>query len=309
MPGKMRSYVANRFLLELQKQTAGWLLSAEGGLATTEAVQERLSGGFSVRKHAGNVKMEEITFTCGSSMTEPFYQWLQSSIRYEHERKEGAIVTANYDFKEIVRLSFYEALITEIGLPPVDAASKEACKFTIKMAPEWSEVKYSPGSQSVLPVPKDTEKQKRWQAANFRFAVDGMDTRRVSKVDALTIKQNIVDNAIGERLLFQKEPAQIDFPNVVFYIPEVDAEPWYKWYDEFVTKGHSDPAHEKTGHLEYLQTDVSSILFNVDFFGLGIIKFTPEKLEAASEKVRQVKIEMYCERMDFKYMPTGKFSG
>lgn len=305
----MRSYVANRFLLELQKQTAGWLLTAEGGMASTEVVQERLAAGYPVRKHAGNVKVEEITFTCGSSMTEPFYEWLQGSIRYEHERKEGAIVTANYDFKEIVRTNFYEALITEIGLPAVDAASKEACKFTIKMAPEWTEIKHSAGTQSLLPAPKDTEKQKRWQAANFRFNVDGMDTRRVNKVEALTIKQNVVDNAIGERLIFQKEPAQIDFPNVVFTIPEVDAEPWYKWYDDFVTKGKSEPSNEKNGHLEYLKPDVSGVLFTVDFFGLGIIKFNPEKLESSSEKVRNVKIEMYCERMDFKYAPAGKFSG
>lgn len=309
MPGQMRSYVANRFLLELQKQTAGWLLTSEGGMASTEVVQERLAAGYPVRKHAGNVKVEEITFTCGSSMTEPFYEWLQGSIRYEHERKEGAIVTANYDFKEIVRTNFYEALITEIGLPAVDAASKEACKFTIKMAPEWTEIKHSSGTQSMLPAPKDTEKQKRWQAANFRFVVDGMNTQRVNKVEALTIKQNVVDNAVGERLIFQKEPAQIDFPNVVFTIPEVDAEPFYKWYDDFVTKGKSDPANEKNGHLEYLKPDVAGVLFTVDFFGLGIIKFNPEKLESSSEKVRNVKIEMYCERMDFKYAQAGKFGG
>jgi hypothetical protein len=54
---------------------------------------------------------------------------------------------------------------------------------------------------------------------------------------------------------------------------------------------------------------VSGVLFTVDFFGLGIIKFTPEKLESSSEKIRNVKIEMYCERMDFKYSADGKFSG
>ena len=45
MPGQMRSYVANRFLLELQKQTAGWLLTSEG-MASTEVVQERLAAGY-----------------------------------------------------------------------------------------------------------------------------------------------------------------------------------------------------------------------------------------------------------------------
>lgn len=308
MPANMRPYVANRFFLDLQKTAAGWLLSAEGGLATTEVVNERLAGGNPVRKHAGNVKMEEITFSCGSSMTEPFYEWLKNSLDYKHERKEGSIVTLNYDFKESTRLDFFQALITEIGLPGVDATSKEACKFTIKMAPEWSELKHL-GATAAGRAPTDPVKQKRWQAANFRFEVDGMDTKRVSKVDAIVIKQNIVDNTIGERLLFEKEPAQIDFPNVVFYIPEVDAGPWYKWYEEFVVQGKSDPSKEKQGHLDYLTTDVKDTLFTVNFTNLGIIKYTPDKLESSSEKVRSVKIEMYCERMSLEYKSLGKFGG
>ena len=41
-------------------------------------------------------------------------------------------------------------------------------------------------------------------------------------------KQNVVENSIGEKLIFDKEPAQIDFPNVVITIPKMMRKKWYK---------------------------------------------------------------------------------
>jgi len=300
-----RPYVANKFCLELQNQAAGWLHSAEGGTAVAEVVQERLAGGHAVRKHAGNIKFEELTVACGTSMSRVFYDWLKTSLEYKHERKEGSIIAANYDYKEIARQEFHQALLSEIGLPGVDAASKDSCKFTVKIAPEYTETKYSSGTQSILPAQSHATQQKRWQAANFKLVIDGMHCSAVSKVEPLTIKQNLIENTVGERLICQREPAQIDFPNVVFTIPESAAEPWYKWYEEFVCKGHSQPENEKQGHLEYLAPDCKTVLFLVQFHNLGIIKFMPDKLESTSEKPRNVKIEMYCERIDFEYKPAG----
>lgn len=270
-------------------------------MAQTETVKEAVAGGHPVRKHPGNVKVDDIQISCGAGMTEQFYDWLKKSLEYDHERKEGAIVTANYDYKEVTRVNFYQSLIGEIGFPALDATSKETCKFNVKIVPEWSETKYSGGTQSVRPVPIDQSKQKLWVASNFRLAIDGMDCKRTTKVDAIVIKQNIIDNTIGERLIFEREPSQIDFPNVSFTINEIDAEPWYKWYDDFVVKGKSTPQHEKNGSLDFLTSNLSQTLFSLDFENLGIIKLTPDKLDSGSDKLRYIKVEMYCESMRFKY--------
>ena len=301
MRDKNRAYVGNRFFLDLNNAHAGWLLNSEGGQAHTESVNERLAGGHPVRKHPGNVKVDDIAITCGAAMSKQFYDWLEKSLNYSYDRKDGAIITCDYDYQELVRLNFFEALIAEIGFPAVDASSKEPGKFNLKIATEYTELKYSQGG-SVLPVPIDPVKQKRWTASNFRLQVDGFDCRRVLKVDAITIKQNIVENTIGERLIFQKEPAQIDFPNVVVTIPENEIEPWYKWHKEFVMDGKSDPSKEKSGSLAYLTSDLSAELFSLSFTNLGIIKFTPDKHDSASDKLRYVRVEMYCEEMRFKYM-------
>ncbi len=275
-------------------------------MATTDVVQEHIASGFTVHKHVGNLKYEDITVTCGSSMSKPFYDWMQASIAYDHQRKEGAIITADADFKEIARQEFHQALITEIGLPGVDASSKEACKFTLKISPEYTETKYTQvGKQAITPTSIGGGAQKRWHSANFKLVIDGMDCSRVNKIDPLVIKQSVVENTVGERLVYQKEPAQIEFPNLVFYITENNSEPWFNWYKDFVLNGKSEPAKEKRGHLEYLAPDCSTVLFSVEFTNLGIFKYTPDKLDTSSDKLRNVKIEMYCEKLSFEYKPAG----
>ena len=236
-------------------------------------------------------------------MTSKFYDWIKDSMQYQHSRKDGAVVHTNYDFKEIVRQTFQRALITEIGLPALDATSKETAKMTIKFSPELCSLEYSGGTRSVQPVPLSPPKQKLWTPSNFRVRIDGLEDvcRNISKVEAITIKQNVIENTIGEKLIFDKEPAQIDFPNVILTVPESDAEKWYKWHKEFVIEGKSYSASEKQGGIEYLSSDLAQTLFTLGLENLGIIKFTPDKAEAGSEKIRSVKIEMYCEKMKFTY--------
>jgi hypothetical protein len=102
-------------------------------------------------------------------------------------------------------------------------------------------------------------------------------------------------------LIFQKEPAQIDFPSLIITIPENEIEPWYKWHKEFVMDGKSDPSKEKSGSLSYLTSDLTTELFSLSFSNLGIIKFTPDRHDSASDKLRYVRVEMYCEEMRFSY--------
>ncbi len=308
MAAHARSYVNSRFYLELE-QPSGWLFSADGGHVQTESVNERMAGGYPVRKHAGNVKVDDITVTCGTGMTKQFYEWIEDSMSYKHSRKDGAIVHTNYDFKEIVRQTFQRALITEIGLPALDATSKESAKMTVKFSPEMSTLEYSGGTRQVQPVPLSPPKQKLWTPANFRVRIHGLDDvcRNISKVEAISIKQNVVENTIGEKLIFDKEPAQIDFPNVILTVPESDAEKWYKWHKEFVIEGKSYSQSEKQGGIEYLSSDLGKTLFTLGLENLGIIKFTPDKAESGSEKIRSVKIELYCEKMTFKYQSESTY--
>ncbi len=129
-----RAYVAGKYGIELDGVVAGWVWSVEGGHATSDVVVEKLGCDHIQKKHIAGVKYEDITVSCGTGMSREFYNWIKASFDHNYQRKNGAVITADYNYKEYTRLSFFHALITEIGFPALDAASKDAAKMTVKFA-------------------------------------------------------------------------------------------------------------------------------------------------------------------------------
>jgi phage tail-like protein len=296
-----RASAAGRYGLELDGIMAGWLNSTEGGHATADVVVEKLGPDHIARKHIGGVKYEDITLSCGTGMSKAFYEWIKDSLDLKYERKSGAIVAADYNFQELASLSFHNALITEFGMPALDAASKDAAKMTVKFSPEYTRFKAGDGSK----VQGGAVTQKRWHASNFRLTIDGLDTSRVNKIEALVIKQKVIDNAVGEQRDVPTAVAYLEVPDLVITFPESQAADFWKWHEDFVINGNNDQDHEKTGSLTYLAPNLKDALFTLNFFGLGIFKCEPEKTASGSESLRRVKAEMYCEEIKFDYHATS----
>lgn len=295
-----RSYTAGKFALDLDGDFAGWIQSVEGGHASADVVTEKIGADLIQHKHIAGVKYEDISVSIGTSMSKSFYEWIQASIDHQVKRvNNGAVITADYNMKEVGRLNFFNALITEVGFPALDASSKDAAKMTVKFAPEYTRQQAKTGGAIQAQIGKG--QQKRWLPCNFRLHLEGLDEacKNVNKIEALTIKQKVVDNPVGELRDYQKEPAHIEFPNLVITCSEAYADKLYEWHEDFVIKGNNDNTKEKTGALTYLSSDLKD-LFTLEFYGLGIFKLTPEKVEAASENIRRVKAEMYCEQIKFK---------
>src|SRR6266571_807027 len=115
-PGKAeRSYTAGKYALEIDGQFAGWLESAEGGHATSDVVGEKAERESIQRKHIAGVKYEDITVTCGAGMSRNFYEWIRASLDKQYSRKNGALITCDYNYKELSRTEWSNALITEVG--------------------------------------------------------------------------------------------------------------------------------------------------------------------------------------------------
>ncbi|MSP60389.1 MAG: hypothetical protein EXR72_08615 [Myxococcales bacterium] len=297
-----RAYTAGKYALELDGINAGWLHSVEGGHATSDVVSEKVGAGHTVHKHLGGVKYEDISFSCGTGMSKGTYEWIKASFDHKYQRKNGAVLTADYDFNEHSRLTFFNAMPTEFGLPALDAASKDAAKMTIKVAPEYTRQTTSKGGASI--AGKYANKpgvQKKWLPANFKLQIDGLDCTRVNKIEAIVVKQKVVENPVGELRDYQKEPAALETPNLVITFPESHADEFYKWHEDFVIKGNNGDDKEKGGTLDYLDPSLKAVLFTLTFQHLGVFKLTPEKVESHSENIRRLKCEMYCEEIKFDY--------
>lgn len=295
--GPGRGYVAGKFALELDGVFMGWVYKAEGGHAYSEVVTERLGPERIERKHIGNVKYEDITVQVGANMQKAFYQWMQETMAGQSSRKNGAIIAADYDYRETERLTFTNALITEIGFPALDAASKEPAYITIKISPETTRRTKPAGTPAKLPSVGG--KQKQWLPSNFRLRIDGLEkaTSRVNKIEALTVKQKVATESVGETRDYAIEPATLEIPNLVVTFSEHEADAWYDWANSFIIQGENGADKEKSGTLEFLAPNLKEVLFSLSLRGLGIFKLAPEKMEAGNEQIRRVKAEMYVEEM------------
>jgi phage tail-like protein len=296
--------VAGRYGLELDGLFSGILESVEGGYASSDVVVHKVGADQIAHKHIASVKYEDITITCGAGMSKGFYELVKGTLDRKFTRHNGAIVEYDYNNKERSRLSFFNALATEISFPTLDASSKDAAKMTVKLTPEYTRMQTGGGSLNARQYVIDQQVQKRWLPCNFRLQIAGLDCTRVNRIEAITVKLKVVGNPVGELQDNQAEPAHLEMPNLVVTLSESASESakgFYDWHETFVIKGDNGKDQEKSGTLECFTPDLKEALFKLDLEHLGIFRLAPEKVETGRENIRHVQAEMYCEEIVFSY--------
>ncbi|MET0216562.1 MAG: phage tail protein [Burkholderiales bacterium] len=279
----VRPVVASRFLLQLDGVSCGFMQSVEGGAATADVIQE-VGPEFFVKKHLGAARYEDITVQAAFSMGKPLYEWITASLQMKAEPMNGAIILADHNFEARSEQQFFNALISEVGFPACDGASKDPAYFTVRFAPERT--RYVKASGKVTDKPD--QKQKSWISSNFRLKIDALDCSKVAKIDAFTVKQANV-------------PGKLEFPNLTITLPEASAETWRQWHEDFVINGNNGEAQQRHGTLEFISANLQGTLLSIALHNLGIFKLTPERSEVGADKVSRMSAALYCERMEFTF--------
>jgi hypothetical protein len=293
-----RSFAVGHFALELDGVLIGLLKSVDGGDTSAEVVTEAPETYYS-KKHISNLKYEDFEIQAGFSMAKNFYDWIASTLRGQSPRHDGAIDELDFRLNVVRSREFFDALITELTIPACDGSAKDPAYMTIKLSPELTR----PRKGSSVRGAFGNTVQKMWLPANFRLKIDGLDTSRVNKIDAFTIKQTVVTNQVGEERDFAKEPTKLEFPNLVITFSETTAATWQAWFEDFVIKGNADDSKERTGTLEFLSPNRSEALASLTFFNMGIFRLAPDTPEPSGNgnAIRRMKAELYCERMEFNF--------
>jgi len=300
-----RTFSAGKFALEIGTASAGFLEDADGGQAFSDVVVEKLGTDNIQHKHLAGVKYEDIAVTAGFGLEKTFYDWIAASWQFSNanSRKSGAIVAADFSFKELQRRQFYNGLITETTIPACDAASKDAGRLTLKISPEYTTT--TKGSGAKITAPLGTL-QKLWTPSNFRLQIDGLDCTKVTKIDSFTVKQSIIDNPVGEDRFGGKEPGAIEYPNLAITLLASSSATWEQWFKDFLIRGNDGQASEKNGTLTFLTSNLQSALGTVKFFNMGIFKLDDDAAEDSSGNVIQrFRAELYVERMEISIIGGG----
>jgi len=293
-----RSFVSGNFSLALDGTNVGVLKSVDGGGATAEVISEAVGEDRYSHKHLGNVKYEEFSMQLGFGMNKAVYDWIAASWTRNFTRKNGAVVAADFKFDVKSERKFSNALITETGIPACDGSSKDPGYLSLSFAPEQTQDVKASGTLSV------GKQQKLWLPSNFKLEIDGLDCSKVNKIDAFTVKQAVVAGDLGEERLPTREPGKIEFPNLSITFAEVSAQSWVDWHKDFVINGNSSSEQEKNGRVVLLSANLQEQLVEIKFFNLGIFKLDAEAGEPNATAPARMTAELYCERMEFKYMPS-----
>jgi hypothetical protein len=285
--------------LVLDETLAGILREVDGGDAVgIIAVQPVDPPSFVVRKHIANVKYEDIKITCGADMTPSFFGWISQLLNRNPVPRSGAIVSADAGGRTQSQLTFQHALLTEVIFPELDAAEKQIGRFALKLAPETTNV-----AQPGLPTLKGTTtaKEKQWLTSNFRVSIGTIPaeaTSRVSKVDAIVIKQKLSEGEAGEIRdpILEVEP--LDVGNITLTVPERFAQPFLDWHHNFVVEGNNSSESETFLKIEYLGVR-NDVLFTLFFTGVGIYRASRLGETDKRANLRVVQVGLYAETAQF----------
>jgi hypothetical protein len=213
-------------------------------------------------------------------------------------RKDGAIVAADFYYKERARRKFTNGMIKELTFPKLDGSDKSTAYMTVAIAVE--DIQFMKGGGAALAQNAGLEEQKSWKSCNFRFSMDSFDClKRVTKVDSFTVKQNVLEYASGGNRWTTKTPSAIDFPQLSFSLPEADAQPLL---DHFITRGvKGEVPGRLNGQIETYDNQQQTV-FRLQFFNADILNVAPDKADASTEEIKQVKVDLYVESMSFTYL-------
>ena len=282
-----RAGVTGSLALELNGSPVGYIRSAGGGDVRADVITDAM-GAFP-KKHLGAAKVADLRLELGPDMDKAVYDWVAASWSGKYSRSSGALLSVNFDSNVMARREFSNASLVETSIPDLDASSKDAGYVTVTLRPEM--VRLSKGAGMVSPSLGG--RARPWMVSNFRVEIPGLDCSKVKKVAGFTVKTD-PDRAIV-------------FPNIVLTFPESSADSWIEWHKYFVVDGLNGDGSEKNGAIVFLAGDMGTEIGRVALSNIGISSLRFDNPEGASNMIRTVTAELYCESMSFTW--TGGSGG
>ena len=288
-----------RISLELEGQFAGTLITVDGGGVFADVITENAGLDGIQRKRPGPVRFEDIVFDVAlGALEKPLTNWITDALGKTPTPKNGVIVYADLNLNEVKRLEFTGALLSEIMVPEADAKEgKQVAAMTIRLVVQSTRLTDGKGK---LPATAAT-KNKQILSSNFRFNVQGLEKacKRITGVEGISAKRNLIGAPIGQEKIRKSTsvPGALEYSLIHITLPEVEAGPFYQWFDDMVIKGN--PNAERAALLEWLDPTMRNVLASVQLGGLGIVRYEPDPIKAGTEEKLggAVAIDMYFETM------------
>ncbi|MDX6480815.1 MAG: hypothetical protein QOG85_1325 [Gaiellaceae bacterium] len=274
-PASAALFNPKEYLL-LDGVNVGQLVKASGGRQELDVVVADFDADGNPDKLIGGLSHgTEFTFQIGAGMSKAMYDWITDSMSDPTVRKNGSVVAADFDYRELSRRSFTNAQITSVTIPRLVNAAQAIPAITVGIEAE------SADDETPSSTPVSGAKQKKWLCSNFRFECRGIPANRVASIDSFTWTRTL--GAAG---------ASDDTSDLSLTVAPGAWAAWQQWYDNFALGG--DTSDERDALLTVWSLTPQVPLFTCSFGGLGIHTLVQESV------LTKEKIELYVETMTFQ---------
>jgi hypothetical protein len=241
------------------------------------------NGGYSFHLTGQNT-FTPIEMQIGGSAPNVF-QWVHNFCETGAAMPIGEIDTlSSVGGKMTTKTTFSNALITEIGLPGLDAGAKDAAKMVIKVKPEYTKSVTVRGWDPATKKPLVS----LWSRSHFNFHIDGLDTP----------SNLIIIAGVGVGYSYAKKAAILDNQRREAPLIRVSSSiigQFQDWQTAFRASG-GDPKLEKDGAIDYFATD-GAYIGTLQLHGLGILNVESSDMDSDTDTMCAVRF--YCQSVSF----------
>lgn len=303
---RSHAYRCGNFGLELDMyggQTA-WIKSVSGGHVSAEVARGEANNDEHTIRKVQKVTVAPIVFEQSIGAATPLYKWIQSSWQRKYSRCNGAIVHANARFDVEYRHEFFNALITEVTFPTLDAASHDLAYLTVKMQPETVDIQRVSKSEKLFGF-EESAGPKEWGSSHFELRLFNggreLDCTGVRKIDSFTLRQETREVNSGAQHFTEIEPTGLKFPDLSLSMPAGLAEDFVNWQDEFLMQGSNCRSNEMQGMIELLRPthNKQKTLLTIALDGVGIQSLEFDKNDTSTDALQMCKVSLYVDTMTF----------
>jgi hypothetical protein len=129
---------------------------------------------------------------------------------------------------------------------------------------------------------------------NFSLTVSGLDTKRVTRIEPLSISMNYAPDLAGTVRETTTLPGKFGWGLLTVTFAAADAPSWMAWRDDFLIKGNNTNAAEKSLVLTLLAPDLTTRLLELNGSGVGLV--TLRRLPATGDVAAKYQAQLYVEQ-------------
>jgi hypothetical protein len=297
-----RGYRSGAFALEVEGVIVGYIRKVDLGKLKGEVVTNNLGPTNRQKKHVARMMWDPMSFEVGMGMSKALVDWINSSFKMNHLRKNGAFIMFDHNYDVQRRCDFTDAHITEVSWNSVDAKGKESLYCNIKIQPET--VRFTDGGGKLNPLVG--AEQKLHTATNFTVDVPGVDAKFISNIEFPSFTVKVTEDARGEFLESQYVPTAVEVGDLKF---TVGAQSYKQWYDDamsFLVHGKRSETDEKTIAVNLKAPDGKTDTAILTFMNCGYreVQFA-EAMEANKDAAANFVSSFYVEEMQLQILKSN----